>query len=148
MPLQVTGLGRTRARLRRLAQAARDVTPFWAAEEPELRAVIDRAIATTTSPGGQPWPADQDGASEATGQTENVQLRAAANELRVRVPTAHASFQLFGTATVPARNFLPFERLGSSFKVPKGGVARSWFAALKRRLHAYLVAAAAREGNG
>jgi hypothetical protein len=144
MPLQVTGLRETLAELEQLRARARDLRPALAPSAAEAKELIDRARASRRSPAGVAWP-PLDETSDASGELDGAHsVIAEETGLRFVVPLRHASFQFFGTRRSPARNPLPFERVGGRYVLSTSGEAGRWLARMLERVRAYLGGGGAR----
>lgn len=140
MPLEVTGAREALARHQRAATRARDLSPLLAEFRGELEAMVARAWAQERSPGGEAW-APRERASESTGRLRMAtQVIATRDTLEITVGSQHASFQFFGTRTIPARNPLPVEPGPAGLVWVQRGEAGAWIDAMVARAEAYLAA--------
>lgn len=144
MSIRVTGMDRAERMLSGVADRAKDMRPALDALASDLRAMVDNAFATNTSPDGTPWAprvsayryADGRPArprSEARGGRDllertgdlrgSVTISVTPTGITQTASSGHAAFQQYGTRHAPARPFLPVDRGGPM----RGGAAGAFW---------------------
>lgn len=107
MSVEVTGLQEVRDQLERIERRLRQPAELLDADAADLREVITAAFEAQATPSGLPWPPKRDGTRAGGSLQAATTVQRDGKTLHVHIAHPAATFQVFGTEHVPARNPLP-----------------------------------------
>lgn len=144
--IRVRGIEQTLDVLEEMQERLRDMSPVLAVVGDDLKTFVDDRFDTATDPTGKAWvPLAAKTIARRRQNTVNplvdstllrtsINYRATPRTLTLGANTPYAGSHQFGTATIPRRAFLPFNREGTAFESEglAGAELEQVIAAIKR----------------